>query len=164
MSRKPNTAGIKIDPNEIEYESMVFYISWYKQLLKLSERYGEEIFIRGFEELCEYSFHGVVPDNSDNPVLEMFFDMARASIDANIKLRIAGKIAADARWGNQNKSEEKPKRGRKKKEEPKLKEEPAASRFDIADDEWLEPTDENIAKMQAEWEQRQKANGESGNL
>lgn len=151
MSRKPNTAGIKIDPNEIEYESMVFYISWYKQLLKLSERYGEEIFIRGFEELCEYSFHGVVPDNSDNPVLEMFFDMARASIDANIKLRIAGKIAADARWGNQNKSEEKPKRGRKKKEEEKTEPEEVTSEIpEIADDEWLDPTPENIARTKAQ--------------
>lgn len=160
---KPRLTGMKVNPDDIEFESMIFYITWYEQLKEC----GDDFFLKAVKELCEYSFHGVIPDNSNDPLMNMFFNMAKGSIDANIKLRIAGKKGGETRRNNKA-SEEEPKekkpRSRKKKEEPKLKEEPAASRFDIADDEWLEPTDENIAKMQAEWEQRQKANGESGNL
>lgn len=148
MGRKPNTEGIKVDPKEIDYESMVFYISWYEQLLELEKTMGSEVFLRGIKELCEYSFHGIIPDNSDNPVLKMFFNMARASIDANIKLRIAGRMGSDSRWNkaSEEKSEAK-KRGRKKKEEVIPEPEPEEE-----EDPFMEMTDENIAKIKAEIE------------
>ena len=157
MGRKPNITGIKVNPDEIDYESMIFYISWYKQLLKLEKTYGEELFLRGFKELCEYSFHGIEPDNSDNPVLEMFFDMARASIDANIKYRIIGKMGSEARWGKKAEPEEKPKerRGRKKKEPEPIPEE------DSDDEGWLDPTPENIARMKAQDQEENGADGTS---
>ena len=152
MGRKPNTDGIKVNPEDIAYESMIFYISWYKQLLKLKEVYGIDTYIRGFEELCNYSFHGTIPDNSDNPVLEMFFDMARASIDSNIKYRIIGKMGSDARWGKNIEPEKKERR----KRTPKKKEEPEVIPETVPDDDdegWIEPTPENIARSIAEYEE-----------
>ena len=143
MGRKPSTAGIKVDPEEIDYESMVFYITWYDQLLELEKTMGAAIFNRGVKELCEYSFHGTIPDNSDNPVLKMFFNMARASIDANIKYKIIGKKASDARWNkSKDTEEEKPepkKCVRKKKEEPK----PALTPKEKAEAEGYEDVDED---------------------
>ena len=150
---KPKLTGMKVNPDEIEFESMIFYITWFEQLEKLRGTMGDIVFIRGIEQLCKYAFHGEVPDNSDNPVLEMFFNMARASIDANIKLRIAGKRGNETmrnKATEKNKSETPKPRGRKKKEEPKPEEEPVVPRFEVADDEWLDPTPENIARMKAQ--------------
>lgn len=147
MSRKPNTAGIKVDPEEIDFESMIFYITWYETLKKC----GDDFFLKAVKELCEYSFHGVVPDNSDDLLMDTFFNMAKGSIDANIKLRIAGKRGVEARRNKPKDIEEKPKRGRKKKEEEKTEPEEVTSEIpEIADDEWLDPTPENIARTKAQ--------------
>lgn len=147
MSRKPNTAGIKVDPEEIDFESMIFYITWYETLKKC----GDDFFLKAVKELCEYSFHGVVPDNSDDLLMDTFFNMAKGSIDANIKLRIAGKRGVEARRNKPKDIEEKPKRVRKKKEEEKTEPEEVTSEIpEIADDEWLDPTPENIARTKAQ--------------
>lgn len=149
MGRKPNTAGIKVDPEEIDFESMIFYITWYETLKKC----GDDFFLKAVKELCEYSFHGVVPDNSDDLLMDTFFNMAKGSIDANIKLRIAGKRGVEARRNKPKDIEEKPKRGRKKKEEPKpeeIPEEPEVVEED--DDEWIDPTPENIARAMKQQE------------
>ena len=121
---KPRLTGMKVNPDDIEFESMIFYITWYEQLKEC----GDDFFLKAVKELCEYSFHGVIPDNSNDPLMNMFFNMAKGSIDANIKLRIAGKKGGETRRNNKA-SEEEPKekkpRGRKKKEdsEPEVKEE-----------------------------------------
>lgn len=147
MSRKPNTAGIKVDPEEIDFESMIFYITWYETLKKC----GDDFFLKAVKELCEYSFHGVVPDNSDDLLMDTFFNMAKGSIDANIKLRIAGKRGVEARRNKPKDIEEKPKRVRKKKEEEKTEPEEVTSEIpEIADDKWLDPTPENIARTKAQ--------------
>lgn len=149
---KPKLTGMKVDPNEIEFESMIFYITWYEQLLDMEETMGMEIFNRGVKQLFDYSFHGIIPDNSDNPVLRMFFNMARASADANIKLRMAGRKGNETKRNNKA-SEEEPKekkpRGRKKKEEVKTEEVPEEV-TEEEEIEFLDPTPENIARMKAQ--------------
>lgn len=158
MGRKPNTNGMKVDPDDIEFESMIFYITWYNTLKKC----GDDFFLKAIKELCEYSFHGVVPDNSDDILMDTFFNMAKGSIDANIKLRIAGRRGVEARKNKTSDTEEKPetkKRGRKKKEDVIPEPEPEEE-----EDPFMEMTDENIAKIKAEIEQDKErerlANGE----
>ena len=145
---KPRLTGMKVNPDDIEFESMIFYITWYEQLLDMEETMGMEIFNRGVKQLFDYSFHGIIPDNSDNPVLRMFFNMARASADANIKLRMAGRKGNETKRNNKA-SEEEPKekkpRGRKKKEdsEPEVKEERPLTPREIAIAKGYEDVDED---------------------
>lgn len=173
---KPRLTGMKVNPDDIEFESMIFYITWFEQLEELQKSMGDEIFIRGIKQLCRYAFHGEIPDNSDNPVLKMFFNMARASIDANIKLRIAGRKGNETMRNKATSSNnEKPKRGRKKKEdsEPEVKEKRPLTPKEIAEAKGYEDVDEdgfypatphNVAISKAEYEeyvQEQKENGTS---
>lgn len=171
---KPRLTGMKVNPDDIEFESMIFYITWYEQLKEC----GDDFFLKAVKELCEYSFHGVIPDNSNDPLMNMFFNMAKGSIDANIKLRIAGKKGGETRRNNKA-SEEEPKekkpRGRKKKEdsEPEVKEErPLTPREiaiakgyeDVDEDGFYPATPHNVAISKAEYEeyvQEQKENGTS---
>lgn len=156
MGRKPNTAGIKINPDDIEFESMIFYITWYEQLKEC----GDDFFLKAVKELCEYSFHGVIPDNSNDPLMNMFFKMAKGSIDANIKLRIAGKMGSEARWGKKEETEEKPKERRKRT--PKKKEpEPIPDTSEDDEEGWIEPTPENIARSIEEYEREHGTDGTS---
>ena len=129
---KPRLTGMKVNPDDIEFESMIFYITWYEQLLDMEETMGMEIFNRGVKQLFDYSFHGIIPDNSDNPVLRMFFNMARASADANIKLRMAGRKGNETKRNNKafEDPEEKKPRGRKKKEEAKEEPKPKVKRVE----------------------------------
>ena len=118
MGRKPNTTGMKVNPDDIEFESMIFYITWYEQL----KACGDEFFLKAMYELCEYSFHGVIPDNSNDPLMNMFFNMAKGSIDANIKLRIAGRKGGEAKGRNGKTDPEPKEKTERRKRTPKKKE------------------------------------------
>ena len=118
MGRKPNTTGMKVNPNDIEFESMIFYITWYEQLKEC----GDQFFLKAMKQLCEYSFHGVLPDNSDDPLMKMFFNMAKGSIDANIKLRIAGRKGGETRRSGKSETEPKEKKERRERKKPEQKE------------------------------------------
>lgn len=70
-----------------KYNSMVFYQSWYD----IAKGYGDDFLNRACRELLEYGLFGTVPDNSDDPVMRMFFDMAKPNIDSNIERKMNGK-------------------------------------------------------------------------
>lgn len=68
------------------YNSMVFYQTWYE----IAKSNGEEFLNRAIKQIIEYGLYKKVPDNSKDPVMKMFFDMAKPNIDANIVRRENG--------------------------------------------------------------------------
>lgn len=83
------------------YNSMVFYQTWYE----IAKSNGEEFLNRAIKQIIEYGLYEKVPDNSKDPIMKMFFDMAKPNIDANIERRKNGKKGGRPR--NPKKTDEK---------------------------------------------------------
>lgn len=92
-----------------KYESVVMYGSW----LEIARSKLEEPDVcRLMVQLMEYGLSGKVPDNSDNIVMDIIFDMAKPNIDSNIRKKVNGRRGGrkpGGQAGNQNakKNEEK---------------------------------------------------------
>lgn len=92
-----------------KYESVVMYGSW---LEIARSKLSEPDVCRLMVQLMEYGLSGKVPDNSDNIVMDIIFDMAKPNIDSNIRKKVNGRKGGrkpGGQAGNQNakKSEEK---------------------------------------------------------
>ena len=86
-----------------KYESMVFYASWYET----ANKYGNAFRDKMLNQLIRYALYGDTPDNSDDPVADMMFSMAKPNIDSNIKKKIDGRKGGrkpGGQAGNQNAS------------------------------------------------------------
>lgn len=81
-------------------DSFVFYETHFKTLIKLKKQ-NQELFSRGMIALAEYGFYGKETDLSDEPLLDMFMDMAKPNLDANYRKYINGKKGG-APKGNKN--------------------------------------------------------------
>jgi hypothetical protein len=92
-----------------KYESVVMYGSW----LEIARaKLPEPDVCRLMVQLMEYGLSGKVPDNSDNIVMDIIFDMAKPNIDSNIRKKVNGRKGGrkpGGQAGNQNakKNEEK---------------------------------------------------------
>ena len=92
-----------------KYESVVMYGSW----LEIARSKLEEPDVcRLMVQLMEYGLSGKVPDNSDNLVMDIIFDMAKPNIDSNIRKKVNGRKGGrkpGGQAGNRNakKNEEK---------------------------------------------------------
>lgn len=69
------------------YDSMVFYASWYQN----ADAIGKEFRDKMLNQLIRYGLFGEIPDNSDDPIADMMFKMAKPNIDSNIKKKIDGR-------------------------------------------------------------------------
>ena len=92
-----------------KYESVVMYGSW---LEIARSKLSEPDVCRLMVQLMEYGLSGKIPDNSDNIVMDIIFDMAKPNIDSNIRKKVNGKKGGrkpGGQAGNQNakKNEEK---------------------------------------------------------
>lgn len=73
--------------SETNFDSMVFYASWYKA----ADDLGEEFRNKMINQLLRYGLFGDVPDNSNDIVADMMFKMAKPNVDSNIKKKIDGR-------------------------------------------------------------------------
>ena len=98
-----------------KYESVVMYGSW----LEIARSKLEEPDVcRLMVQLMEYGLSGQIPDNSDNLVMDIIFDMAKPNIDSNIRKKVNGKKGGrkpGGQAGNQN-----AKKGEEKNEEKRI--------------------------------------------
>jgi len=83
-----------------EFKSMVFYVSWYE----IADQHGEKFRNKVINQLLRYGLYGEVPENKTDPLAKMMFEMAKPSIDANIKKKVYGAKGGrpGAPKGNQN--------------------------------------------------------------
>lgn len=98
-----------------KYESVVMYGSW----LKIARaKLPEPDVCRLMVQLMEYGLSGKVPDNSDNLVMDIIFDMAKPNIDSNIRKKVNGRKGGrkpGGQAGNHN-----AKKGEEKNEEKRI--------------------------------------------
>ncbi len=83
---------MKSEEYNAKYKSMVFFSSWYE----LAEKRGEAFFQKAVKQLLQYGLFGIEPDNSDDELMQMFFDMARPNIDHNTTRKEAGRKGGQA--------------------------------------------------------------------
>lgn len=69
------------------FDSMVFYASWYEN----AEKRGEEFRDKMLNQLLRYGLFGEIPNNTLDPVADMMFGMAKPNIDSNIQKRLDGR-------------------------------------------------------------------------
>lgn len=69
------------------FESMVFYATWYENADALGVKFRDKM----LNQLIRYGLYKEIPDNSDDPIADMMFKMAKPNIDSNIKKRIDGR-------------------------------------------------------------------------
>lgn len=83
-----------------EFKSMVFYASWYE----IANQQGEDFRNKIINQLLRYGLYGEEPDNGSDPLAKMMFEMAKPSIDSNIKKKVYGAKGGrpGAPKGNQN--------------------------------------------------------------
>lgn len=77
---------MKAEEYNAKYKSMVFFSSWYER----AAEQGEAFFQKAVKQLLQYGLYGIEPDNEDDPLMKMFFDMAKPSIDHNMTRKEAG--------------------------------------------------------------------------
>lgn len=68
------------------FKSMVFYSSWYETAEKRGEAFRDKM----INQIIRYGLYGEIPDNSDDEMANMMFEMAKPNIDANIQNKING--------------------------------------------------------------------------
>lgn len=98
-----------------KYESVVMYGSW---LEIARSKLSEPDVCRLMVQLMEYGLSGKVPDNSDNIVMDIIFDMAKPNIDSNIRKKVNGRKGGrkpGGQAGNRN-----AKKGEEKNEEKRI--------------------------------------------
>lgn len=83
---------MKAEEYNAKYKSMVFFSSWYEKAMEQ----GEEFFQKAVKQLLQYGLYGIEPDNEGDPLMKMFFDMARPSIDHNMARKEAGRKGGQA--------------------------------------------------------------------
>ena len=69
------------------FDSMIFYASWYEN----ANEQGKEFRDKMLNQILRYGLYGEEPDNSDDPVAKMMFNMAKPNIDSNIEKRLNGR-------------------------------------------------------------------------
>lgn len=72
---------------ELETESFIFYRSFWNAISKMND----DDKLQSFNAICAYALDGK-ETTSDNPLLQIFFDMAKPQIDANKKKKEIGRI------------------------------------------------------------------------
>lgn len=72
---------------EAETESFIFYRSFWNAISKMND----DDKLQSFNAICAYALDGK-ETTSDNPLLQIFFDMAKPQIDANKKKKEIGRI------------------------------------------------------------------------
>jgi hypothetical protein len=65
---------------------MVFYSSWYETAEKRGDAFRDKM----INQIIRYGLYGEIPDNSDDDIANMMFEMAKPNIDTNIKKKIGG--------------------------------------------------------------------------
>lgn len=113
MAKNNNFKNIEVKPEDINFDSMIFYKSWLDVLEGLPVEQRDE----GLLAICKYAFRGEVPTQFSSPMLKMFFDMARPLVEANIKTKLASQRAINARWGNKDKQGKKEKSEKSEKKD-----------------------------------------------
>lgn len=68
------------------FKSMVFYSSWYETAEKRGDAFRDKM----INQIIRYGLYGEIPDNSDDEMANMMFEMAKPNIDANIQNKING--------------------------------------------------------------------------
>lgn len=69
-----------------KFKSMVFYSSWYET----AEKRGAEFRDKMINQIIRYGLYSEIPDNSDDDMANMMFEMVKPNVDSNIQKKING--------------------------------------------------------------------------
>lgn len=68
------------------FKSMVFYSSWYETAEKRGDAFRDKM----INQIIRYGLYGEIPDNSDDEMANMMFEIVKPNIDSNIQKKING--------------------------------------------------------------------------